>query len=97
MMTEEMLRAVLDTANAKTDGKDGWATLPSGRLMTLHVAHNGVPLTVGKIDAIKIQGAVVRARSSKSETFLVLDDVFAAALEGGSDPANPARKAGFLG
>ncbi len=96
-MTEEMLRVVLDTANAKTDSKDGWAALPSGRLMTLHVAHHGVPLTVGKIDAIKIQGAVVRARSSKGETFIALDDVFAVGLEGGSDLANPPRKAGFLG
>jgi hypothetical protein len=96
-MTEEMLRAVLDTANAKTDGKDGWSILPGGRLMTLHVAHGGVPLTVGKIDAIKIQGALVRARSSKGETFITLADVFAAGLEGGSDPTNPARKAGFLG
>lgn len=96
-MTEEMFRVVLDTANAKIDGKDGWAALPSGRLMTLHLAHDGVPLTVGKIEAIKIQGAVIRARSSKGETFVDLTDVFAAGLEGGSDPANPARKAGFLG
>jgi hypothetical protein len=96
-MTEEMLRVVLDTANAKTDGKDGWTTLPEGRLMTLHLAHGGVQLTVGKIEAIKTQGAILRARSSKGETFIALADVFAAGLEGGSDPANPARKAGFLG
>lgn len=95
-MTEEMLRVVLDTANAKADGKDGWTTLPEGRLMTLHVSHGGVPLTVGKIEAIKLQGAIVRAKSSKGETFLALADVFAAGLEGGSDPTNPARKAGFV-
>jgi hypothetical protein len=95
-MIEEMLRVVLDTANAKTDGKDGWTTLPEGRLLTLHVAHGNASLTVGKVEAIKVQGAMVRARSSKGETFLALADVFAAGLEGGSDPTNPARKAGFV-
>ena len=95
-MIEEMLRVVLDTANAKTDGKDGWTTLPEGRLITLHVAHGAASLTVGKVEAIKIQGEMLRARSSKGETFVAVADVFAAGLEGGSDPTNPARKAGFV-
>ena len=95
-MIEEMLRVVLDTANAKTDSKDGWTTLPEGRLITLHVAHGGASLSVGKIEAIKLQGAMIRARSAKGETFLNVADVYAAGLEGGTDPTNPARKAGFV-
>ena len=95
-MTEEMFRAVLETANVKSD-KDGWATLPEGRLMTLYAAHNGVQLTVAKVEALRTAQGIVRARSSKGEVFLLnLDDLFAAALDGGADAA-AGRKAGFLG
>ncbi len=91
-----MLRAVLDTGNAKTD-KDGWFTLPEGRLMTLYVAHNGVQLTVAKVEALKNSGSIVRARSSKGETFLLsLEDIFAAAFDAGTE-SSAARKTGFLG
>ncbi len=93
-MTEEMLKAVLDTAHAKAD-KDGFATLPEGRPLTLYAAHNGVSLTVGKVESIKISHGVVRAVTSKGETFLALEDIFAAAVEGGGD-ATHGRKAGFL-
>lgn len=95
-MTEEMLRNVLETAEAKTD-KEGWAALPEGRSLTLYVAHNGVSLTVGKVSAIRVASGILRARSAKGQTFvLALDDVFAAALEGGTESPG-ARKAGFLG
>jgi hypothetical protein len=96
-MTEDMFRVVLETANAKADGKDGWATLPEGRLMTLHAAHDGVPLSVAKVEAVKVHGGVVRAKSAKGETIVAMEDLFAAAFEGGGDPTNPTRKAGFLG
>ena len=95
-MTEEMFRAVLDTANAKTD-KDGWATLPEGRLMTLYAAHNGVPLTIAKVDGVRTAQSIVRARTSKGDTFLVhVDDLFAAAMDAGAE-SSAGRKAGFLG
>lgn len=95
-MTDEMFRAVLETAGAKDD-KDGWAALPEGRLMTLHAAHDGVGLTIGKVLAIKIAQRVVWARSSKGDTFVVsLDDLFAAAIDRTNEPA-AGRKAGFLG
>lgn len=95
-MTEEMFRVVLESSNAKTD-KDGWSALPEGRLVTLYAAHNGVPLTIAKVEALRAAQGVVRARTSKGDTFLVhLDDLFAAATDAGSEsPAG--RKAGFLG
>jgi hypothetical protein len=95
-MTEEMFRVVLETANAKSD-KDGWNTLPEGRMMTLYVAHHGVQLTVAKVEALRSASSIVRARTSKGDTFLMaLDDIFATALDAGSE-SHAARKAGFLG
>ncbi len=95
-MTEEMFRAVLETASAKND-KDGWSALPEGRLMTLYAAHEGVSLTIAKVEAVKASQRTVWARSSKGDTYVVsLDDLFAAALDRGSESAS-GRKAGFLG
>jgi len=96
-MTDEMFRAVLETAGAKND-KDGWSALGEGRLMTLYASHNGVPLTVSKVEAVKTSQRVVWARSSKGETYVLsLDDMFAAALDRGTEGAAAGRKAGFLG
>jgi hypothetical protein len=95
-MTDEMLRAVLETAGAKLD-KDGWSSLPEGRLMTLYAAHGGVPLTIAKVEAVKVNQRIAWARSSKGETYLLnVDDLFAAAMDRGHDP-QAGRKAGFLG
>jgi hypothetical protein len=95
-MTEDMLRAVLDTAQAKSE-KDGGAALPEGRHLTLYCAHNGVALTVSKVEHVRLAQGIVRARNGKNETFvLALEDVFSAAIDGGTEAA-AARKAGFLG
>lgn len=96
-MTEEMLKAVFDTAQAKPDD-DGGATLPEGKTMTLYAAHEGVSLTVTKVVSAKVTHGVVRARNSRGETFLVsIEDLYAAAVDGASEPsATRARKAGFL-
>jgi hypothetical protein len=95
-MTEEMLRTVLETAQAKAD-KEGNAALPPGRLLTLYTAHAGVGLTVGKVERLRISGGSVRAHTVKGDTFLLaLEDVFAAAVEGTGEPGAQ-RKAGFLG
>jgi len=91
-----MLKAVLEAALAKTD-KDGWAILPEGRFLTLYAAHNGVPLTVAKVEAVRVTHGIIRARSTKGQTVLIAQtDVFAAALDGGSE-TSAGRKAGFLG
>ena len=95
-MTDEMLHAVLETAGAKLD-KDGWSALPEGRLMTLYAAHGGVPLTIAKIEAVKVNQRLTWARSPKGEVYVIhLDDLFAAAMDRGHE-APSARKAGFLG
>jgi len=95
-MTDDMLSAVLETAGAKTS-KDGESRLPQGGTMTLYAAHDGVALTVTKIESMRRADGVVRARNVKGETFVVaLEDLFAAAVDGGAS-ADGARKAGFLG
>ncbi|CAN93297.1 hypothetical protein predicted by Glimmer/Critica [Sorangium cellulosum So ce56] len=96
LMTDDLLKAALETAEAKTD-KDGWAELPEGRVLTIYAAHDGVSLPVTKIEAVSSAGGLLKARSTKGETFvLALKDVFAIALDGGGKGAQ-ARKAGFLG
>jgi hypothetical protein len=95
-MTEEMLRTVLETAQAKAD-KEGTAALPQGRLLTLYTAHAGVGLTVGKVERVRIAGGSVRAHTVKGDTYvLALEDLFAAAIEGTGEPGAQ-RKAGFFG
>jgi hypothetical protein len=95
-MTDEMLRGVLDAAQATTD-KDGWETLPEGRALTLYAAHGGVSLTVAKVESVRVASGVLRARTTKGEVFfLSLAEVFATAIDGGATTA-AGRKAGFLG
>jgi hypothetical protein len=94
-MTNEMLRTVLVTADTREE--DGWSVLPGGRLLSLYAAHDGVALTVQKIEAVKLANGLVHARNPKGEVFLLaLEDVFAAAFDAASE-AKAARKAGFLG
>ena len=42
---QDHLAFILDAHAAKPD-KDGWATVTDNRMLTLYVAHDGVPLTV---------------------------------------------------
>ncbi|MEZ4298176.1 MAG: hypothetical protein R3B70_24705 [Polyangiaceae bacterium] len=90
-----MLKTVLETAQTKEE--DGWQVLPSGRMLSLYAAHDGVSLTVQKIDAVKIAHGMLHARNHKGEVFLLaLEDLFAAAFDAGSE-SKAVRKAGFLG
>lgn len=94
-MTEDMLKTVLETAQAKTDD-DGWSSMPEGRLVNLYAAHDGVGLTVAKIGRLRLAHTVIHAENAKGETYLVpLADVFAASVEG--KEAGAGRKTGFLG
>jgi hypothetical protein len=91
-MTQDHLSAILDLLSAKVD-KDGWSTFSEGRGLTLYVAHEGVQLTVPRVEAIAVKGGIVRARTAKGEVYIVaLEDVFAAAAEA---TATQTRKAGF--
>ncbi len=96
-MTEGMLHAILAEAQAKA-GKEGDQALPEGRRLTLYAAHDGVGLTVTKLESLKLEAGIIRARNDKGETFLLsLEDVFAAATESGGSGGSSGRKAGFVG
>jgi hypothetical protein len=76
-----------------TETQDGWSEAPPEHHITLHVGHDGVPLTVSKVEAVKLDGPILRARTRKGETYHVyLADIFAVAVEA---PKASERKAGF--
>ena len=93
-MTEQHLSALLTAAQA-TKASDGWTSASEGRLLTLYVAYNGAGLTVGRIEALRVEGEQVHARTSKGELYiLALSDVYAGAVEAATATS---RKAGFGG
>ena len=95
-MTEDMFRTVLDTVGVTTDS-EGWLRLPEGQVMTLYAAHDGVSLNIAKVESLRVAHGVIRARSSKGESFYVArEDLFAVSLDGGTK-VSTGRKAGFLG
>jgi hypothetical protein len=92
-MTGDHLEAILKNAQAKSE-KDGYWVLPDGATMTLYAGHDGVPLTVPRVDGVRLEGEIVYARTARRETFaLNRADLFAVALEGAV--GQPARRAGF--
>jgi hypothetical protein len=94
-MTGDHLEAILKVAGAKSE-KEGWLVLPDGATLTLHVAHDGAGMTVGRIDAVRQDGELVYARNPKREvTVVVRTDVFAVALEGEAAAGKVVRRAGF--
>ena len=94
-MTGDHLEAILKVAGAKGD-REGWALLPDGSTMTLHVAHDGAAMTVSRIEAVRQEGELVYARNPKRELFVVVrSDVFAVALEGEPSAGKVVRRAGF--
>lgn len=92
-MTQEQLAAVLEVASARLDS-DGWSKLAEGRTMTLYAAHDGVQLVIPRVEAVSVNGQLVKARTAKQEVYLVaLADLFAASTEATNAPA---RRAGFI-
>ena len=92
-MTEQHLSALLTAAEAKK-ASDGWLKLPEGRHLALYVAFNGASLTVSRVDAVRSEGGLVRAKTVKGEVFLLaLADIFAGAVDAA---ASTGRKAGFV-
>jgi hypothetical protein len=93
-MTPEHFDAILKHAQAKGD-KDGFMVLPDGGSITVYVAHDGASLSVPRIEAVKMDGELVFARTQKRETFAVVrSDIFAVAAEGAAVGQAP-RRAGF--
>ena len=94
-MTGDHLEAILKVAGTKGD-KDGWASLPEGNTMTLHVAHDGAAMTISRIEAVRQEGDLLYARNPKRELFAVVrGDIFAVALESDAGAGKVARRAGF--
>jgi len=92
-MTGEHIEAILKQASAKAD-KDGFLALPDGGLVTVYVSSQGAGLTVSRVEAVRIDGEIVYARTAKKELYAVIrTDVFALAVEGGG--GQPVRRAGF--
>jgi hypothetical protein len=93
-MTSDELEVILKQAQTKAD-KEGFASTPEGVTLTLHAAHNGGAISIGRVDGIKLSGEVVIARTAKRETTyaVVRSDLFAVAIEGAS--STPQRRAGF--
>lgn len=92
-MTEQHFSALLSASEAKK-ASDGWLKLPEGRHLTLYVAFNGASLTVSRIEAVRSEAGLVKAKTVKGETFvLALTDIFAGAVDA---PAATSRKAGFV-
>ena len=92
-MTQEHLSAILELISAKLD-KDGWSTFPDGRGLTLYAAHDGVQLTVARVEGLMVKAGLLRARTARGEIYLLaMEDVFAAAAEAA---AVNVRKAGFV-
>jgi hypothetical protein len=92
-MTHEHLAALIAAGDAKK-GSDGWTTLPEGRSLTIYVAAGQSTLTISRVGAVRHDGALLSARTTKGEHYiLALEDAFAGSLDA---PASVTKKAGFL-
>jgi hypothetical protein len=95
-MTDTMLQAILDEVQAKSE--NGERILPDGRRCTLYVSHDGVGLTVAKVESIRIGDGLLRAKNDKGEIYVVaLQDLFAASIDSAGGTSSSGRKAGFIG
>jgi hypothetical protein len=96
-MVGEQLQAVFKNAQGKVDkgDKDGFLALPEGTTAALHVAHGGVGMAITRVEAVRLDGALLMARTTKREVYtLDVADVFAVAIEG-SGSGGAQRRAGF--
>ena len=92
-MTQEHLAALLAAGEA-TKNSDGWMALPEGRSLTLYVATGNSNLSLGRVIALRHDGALLHARTSKSEHYIVaLADACAGCVDA---PSGVTKKAGFL-
>ena len=92
-MTEEHFTAIVQTAEAKKDAQ-GWFVAQEGRHLTLYASSGGgSSLTVSKVEAVKLEGRLLKAKSVRGEVYVLsLEDVFAGAVE---PQAQTGRRAGF--
>ncbi len=92
-MNNAHLQALLAAAEAKPDD-DGWQAAAEGRALTLHLAHDGVSLTVSRVTAVKVDANLLHARTAQGDRYVLeMEDLFAGAIE---PPRSSSRKAGFV-
>jgi hypothetical protein len=92
-MVVSRMQTLLDNAGV-VPGDDGWLNMADSRTFTLHLAHDGVSLTVSRIRSIRQRESLVEARTTQGEVYVLLaDDVFAVVVEGTKESS---RKAGFV-
>jgi hypothetical protein len=92
-MTEEHFTAIVQAAEAKKNDQGWWVTREA-RHLTLYVSSSGgSSLTVSRVEAVRLDGPLVKAKSVRGEEYvLALEDVFAGAVE---PLAQGGRRAGF--
>jgi len=91
-MTPDHFQALLSVSEAKLDA-EGWSTTAEERWLTLHASRDGVGLTIGRVVALKREGELVLARTTKGDQFvLALTDLFAGSIEASKERG---RQAGF--
>lgn len=91
-MTRDQIESILKTAGAKSE-KEGHS-FSEGSNLTFHVSHDGASLSFAKIESVRFDGDLVYAKSARQSIALAITDVFAVAVEGGSN-APSRRPAGF--
>jgi hypothetical protein len=93
-MTQEHWNALLAVSEAKKQDQ-GFLALPEGRSLTLYVAAGSTTLAITRVQTMKLEGALVHARTNKGEHYVVaLQDVYAGSVD--TPTASTAKKAGFL-
>ena len=90
-MTAAELEQIFKTL--EVPAKEGVYSVADGVSLTLHVAHAGASLTVGRVEHVKVEGALIVARTPKSKVVFHLSDVFAVGREGSGPEGR--RPAGF--
>lgn len=94
-MESAHLKAIL-TDTAQATEKDGWYETQEGKTMTLYANHNGSGVSAQKVHAVREQGELVHARTTRGETYVMyLSDVYAMVVEGTNETSK--RRAGFGG
>lgn len=90
-MNSDHLGSLLNVAGTDKDGE--WSVLKDDRTLTLHAAHSGVGLNVGKLRKLRVERGLLFAENVQGDVFVLeLENVFA----GSVDPASKElRKAGF--
>jgi hypothetical protein len=93
-MTHDHWNALLAVAEAKK-GDQGFMILPDGRALTLYVAAGSATLSIARVHQLKVEGALVHARTAKGEHYVVaLEDIYAGSVD--TPTGATAKRAGFL-